>query len=160
MAVVKLRPSFKDYLWGGTKLKEKYQKETNLKIVAESWEISTHPDGESIIDSGVHCGLTLSKYIELRGKAILGSKAAKFEQFPLLVKLIDAKKDLSIQVHPDDEYGLKYENEFGKTEMWYILEAKPNAIIYYGLNQNIDKNDYYCYLVATVRLRKGLNLTS
>lgn len=141
MAVIKLKPSFKDYLWGGTKLKDKYQKDTNLKVVAESWEISTHPDGESIIDSGVHRGLTLSKYIELRGKAILGSKANKFEQFPLLVKLIDAKNDLSIQVHPDDEDGFKYENESGKTEMWYILEAKPNATIYYGLNQNIDKTE-------------------
>lgn len=142
MAVVKLKPSFKDYLWGGSKLKEEYYKETDLPIVAESWEISTHPDGESTIASGKYQGETFSNYIKIKGTKILGNKGEKYNDFPLLIKLIDAKKDLSIQVHPDDEYSYKHENQPGKTEMWVVLETEPHANILFGLNKDISQKEF------------------
>lgn len=142
MAIHQLKPSFKDYLWGGQKLKEDYGKDTDLNPLAESWEVSTHPDGPSYILGGEHDGLTLDDYIKEKGKEVLGERGSKFDRFPVLIKFIDALKDLSIQVHPDDEYGLKHENEYGKTEMWYILEANPGSKIYYGTNQEISKEDF------------------
>lgn len=142
MAIHQLKPSFKDYLWGGQKLKEDYGKDTDLNPLAESWEVSTHPDGPSYIVGGEYDGQTLEDYINAKGKEVLGKNGAKFDRFPVLIKFIDALKDLSIQVHPDDEYGLKHENEYGKTEMWYILEAAPSSKIYYGTNQEISKEDF------------------
>lgn len=142
MAVIKLSPAFKDYLWGGTRLKEIYQKQTDLEIVAESWEVSTHPDGPSYVVSGVDEGKTLTEYIKYYGTQILGTDAQDFNFFPILVKFIDAKKDLSIQVHPNDEYGLKHEGEYGKTEMWYIVEAEPDSAIYYGTKNRINRDDF------------------
>ena len=115
MALVRLLPAFKDYLWGGTKLKENYNKKTDLDIVAESWELSTHKDGQSIVDSGEYKGLTLSEYVEKLGKDALGTKGNAFEFFPILIKFIDAKGNLSIQVHPDNDYALRVEKEYGKT---------------------------------------------
>lgn len=137
MAVIKLSPAFKDYLWGGTKLKETYHKQTELEVVAESWEVSTHPDGASRVASGPDAGKTLAEYIKYYGTQILGERAQDFDFFPILVKFIDAKCDLSIQVHPNDEYGLEHEGEYGKTEMWYILEADPDAAIYYGTQTSL-----------------------
>lgn len=142
MAINKLTPSFKDYLWGGQKLKEDYGKDTNLNPLAESWEVSTHPDGPSYILDGDYDGLTLEEYLERKDKKPLGTNGQKFDRFPVLVKFIDALQELSIQVHPNDEYGLKYEEEYGKTEMWYILEAEPGAKIYYGTNEKITKNEF------------------
>ncbi|CAH2761163.1 class I mannose-6-phosphate isomerase [Erysipelothrix amsterdamensis] len=142
MAVIKLSPAFKDYLWGGTRLKEMYQKQTDLDIVAESWEVSTHPDGPSYVVSGVDEGKTLTEYIKYYGTQILGTHAQDFDFFPILVKFIDAKKDLSIQVHPNDDYGLKHEGEYGKTEMWYIVEAEPDSAIYYGTKNKISRDDF------------------
>lgn len=142
MAINKLTPSFKDYLWGGQKLKEDYGKKTDLKPLAESWEVSTHKDGPSYIQGGEYDGLTLEEYLERKDNQPLGKKGQKFDRFPVLVKFIDALQDLSIQVHPDDEYGLKHENEYGKTEMWYILEAEPGAKIYYGTKETITKDGF------------------
>lgn len=142
MSIHKLIPSFKDYLWGGQKLKTEYGKETGLKPLAESWEVSTHPDGPSYIETEEGTRLELEDYLKSKDGKPLGVKGQKFDRFPVLVKFIDALKDLSIQVHPDDEYGLKHENEYGKTEMWYILEAEPGSKIYYGTNQEISKEDF------------------
>lgn len=142
MNPVLLSPAFKDYLWGGTKLKTQFGKKCDLDIVAESWELSTHKDGQSIIASGDDKGLTLSEYISKHGDDILGSNAKNFEYFPILIKLIDAKQSLSIQVHPSDDYALKNEGEYGKTEMWYIVDAEPGASLYYGLNQTITKDEF------------------
>ena len=89
MALVRLLPAFKDYLWGGTKLKENYNKKTDLDIVAESWELSTHKDGQSIVDSGEYKGLTLSEYVEKLGKDALGTKGNAFEFFPIPQSEID-----------------------------------------------------------------------
>lgn len=142
MTINKLRPSFKDYLWGGQKLKEDYGKETDLKPLAESWEVSTHADGPSYILGGKYDGLTLEEYLKEKDNAPLGKRGQAFDRFPVLVKFIDALEELSIQVHPDDEYGLEHENEYGKTEMWYILEAESGAKIYYGTNEEITKEEF------------------
>ena len=138
---VKLLPAFKDYLWGGTKLKTEYNKKSNLDIVAESWELSEHKDGQSTVADGEYKGLTLSDYIDKIGKDKLGKNALKFDYFPLLIKFIDAKKDLSIQVHPNDEYALEHEGEYGKTEMWYIMECEEGAYLYYGFKHEISKDE-------------------
>ena len=141
MVPVRLLPAFKDYLWGGTKLKEWYNKKSDLDIVAESWELSCHKDGQSIVSGGEFDGKTLSEYIDAVGDEALGEKAERFDYFPILIKFIDAKGSLSIQVHPDDEYALRVEGEYGKTEMWYILEADDEAYLYYGFNRDVTKEE-------------------
>ncbi|MGM9948099.1 type I phosphomannose isomerase catalytic subunit [Floccifex sp.] len=142
MAIIKLNPAFKDYLWGGTKLKENFGKKTDLDIVAESWELSVHPDGPSIVASGQMAGKTFPEYLEKAGKAVWGTKGNAFENFPILIKFIDAKGSLSIQVHPDNEYAQRVEHEFGKTEMWYILDCEPGAFLYYGVNREVSKEEF------------------
>ena len=142
MAIVKLEPAFKDYLWGGTKLKEDFHKKTDLDIVAESWELSTHKDGQSTVVTGPYAGKKLGEYLEIRGKDALGTKGSAFEFFPILIKFIDAKGNLSIQVHPDNDYALRVEKEYGKTEMWYILDAEEGASLYYGTNKEITKEEF------------------
>ena len=127
----------KDYIWGGTKLREKYNKVSDADKLAESWELSCHQDGPSIIANGPAKGRTLEQYIEDEGREILGSKAQSFENFPIMIKLIDAKDNLSVQVHPDNEYALKNEGEYGKTEMWYIIDAEPGAELLYGVEKKI-----------------------
>lgn len=139
-APIKLTPVIKNYIWGGTKLIADFNKKAE-DIAAESWELSTHPDGESIVSTGIYAGCTLSEYIKRNGIECIGSNAAKFEFFPILIKLIDAKDNLSIQVHPDDEYALRVEKEYGKTEMWYIVDCDENSYIYYGLNRKISKEE-------------------
>lgn len=142
LSPVKLIPAFKDYLWGGTKLKEQYNKKSELEIVAESWEMSCHKDGQSIVATGEFEGKTLSQYVEALGNGVLGKKAESFDYFPLLIKFIDAKDNLSIQVHPADEYALRVEGEYGKTEMWYVLEAEEGAYLYYGFNRDITREEF------------------
>lgn len=142
MKPIKLLPAFKDYLWGGTKLKTDFGKKSDLDIVAESWELSTHKDGQSVVADGPDAGLTLSEYIDKHGEGILGSNSQKFDYFPILIKLIDAKDNLSIQVHPSDDYALKNEGEYGKTEMWYVLDANEGASLYYGFKSEITKDEF------------------
>ena len=117
-SIVKLEPAFKDYLWGGTKLRDIYNKKCDMDIVAESWELSAHPDGTSRIASGQFKGMLFTEYLEKIGVSALGAKYDPNREFPLLIKLIDAKQNLSVQVHPNDEYAMKHENGCGKTEMW------------------------------------------
>lgn len=136
--VHRLLPAYKDYLWGGHRLKEYYGKVTELSPLAESWELSAHPNGESrLADSGE----TLSSYLRKHPGA-LGEAAAKYDRFPILVKLIDAAENLSVQVHPDDSYALEHEGEWGKTEVWYIVEAAPDAFIYYGFREVISRAEF------------------
>ena len=137
MEVVKLRPYIKEIVWGGNTLRG-YGKVSDGKNIAECWELSLHKEGSSMIDSG-----------ELKGKALAdvltkedyGKNCEKFPFFPTLIKLIDADRELSVQVHPSDEYALKNENSFGKTEMWYILEAKKGAGIYLGFKRDTTKEE-------------------
>lgn len=131
----KFRPVYKDYIWGGRNL-EKLGKRLPESIVAESWEVSCHPDGASIIDNGEFGGTTLPQLINQYGQAILGNGLNEngIKKFPLLVKFIDANDDLSVQVHPDDNYANTHENgEYGKNEMWYIISAKPGAKLVYDV---------------------------
>lgn len=139
--IVKLKPALKDYLWGGNQLKEKYGIITDMDIVAEAWELSAHPDGESIVASGRHNGLSFGKYLKKVGKEVLGWKCAPLQNFPLLVKFIDARGNLSIQVHPDDDYALEKENQYGKNEMWYVVDSKPGAGLYVGFNRAVSKDE-------------------
>ncbi len=142
MKLEKLSPAFQGYLWGGTKLRDVYGKKCDLEKVAESWELSTHPAGESRIDGGEYDGLTLNQYFEKLGKGVLGKNAGAFERFPVLIKFIDAKDPLSIQVHPSDEYALRVEHEYGKTEMWYVMDCDPGAFLYFGVNRPVTKEEF------------------
>lgn len=137
------KPELKDYLWGGRKL-EKYGRYLPPKEnIAESWEISGHPDGLTLVENGVYAGKTLDDLIRLLGEGLVGTHnrwALERGKFPLLVKLIDAHQNLSVQVHPGDEYALAHEgNELGKTEMWVVLDAEPNAGIIYGLSKQTNR---------------------
>lgn len=136
---VKLQPAFKDYLWGGSRLKEVYRKKCEYDIVAESWELSAHADGQSTVVSGRHKGMLFGEYLEKIGRESLGWKCQALERFPILIKLIDANQSLSVQVHPNDEYALEVENEYGKNEMWYILDAEPEAYIYCGFREETSR---------------------
>lgn len=137
---MQLQPVYKDYLWGGNNLCKLYGKESNLPVTAESWEISCHKDGLSKVKNGVYKGQTLSEVLE-NHKEFVGTKGKKSNDFPVLVKLIDAGKDLSIQVHPSDENAIWEQGEAGKAEMWYIIKAEPHAFIYYGLKEKISKHE-------------------
>ncbi len=139
--IVKLDPAFKDYLWGGTKLRTVFGKKCDYDIIAESWELSAHPDGQSRIASGRHRGMLFNDYLSIIGKDALGWKCQAQERFPILIKFIDAKQSLSIQIHPDDEYALENENEYGKNEMWYVVDCEPDAYLYCGLSKDTDKED-------------------
>lgn len=142
MAVLKLTPAFKDYLWGGTRLRDDFQKDCDFDKIAESWELSCHKDGPSTIANGEFKGLTLSEYIDNAGKSVLGTDCEKFENFPILIKLIDAKDNLSVQVHPDNEYAQRVEGEYGKTEMWYIVDCDEGATLLYGFKDTITKDEF------------------
>lgn len=142
MSIVKLEPGYRDYIWGGHKLVDEFHKHYDGDVLAETWELSCYPDNPSKIASGEDKGLTLPEYIEKHGKNVLGKNCEKFKYFPVLIKLIDAKKPLSIQVHPDNEYALKNEGEYGKTEMWYIVDAEPNAFLYYGFKRELSKEEF------------------
>ena len=134
---LKLKATFKDYIWGGTKLKTKYGKKTDLFPVAESWELSCHKDGLSIVNGGEFDGETLAVVIE-KNPDILGTNC-KSKELPILIKLIDAADNLSVQVHPNDEQAKEWEGQNGKTEMWYVVEADADAKITYGVSEDIDK---------------------
>ena len=142
MAVFRLSPAFKDYLWGGTRLRDDYGKQCDFEKIAESWELSCHKDGQSVIADGEDKGLTLSQYIEKHGKGVLGNDCGRFESFPILIKLIDAKDNLSVQVHPNNEYAQRVEGEYGKTEMWYIVDCDEGAELLYGFKSEISKEEF------------------
>lgn len=141
MAILKLEPAFKEYIWGGDKLIRDYHKQYDGKTLAESWELSCHMDGSSRIAEGPFQGKTLQEYIEWEGKRILGSHCAAFDNFPVLIKFIDAREDLSIQVHPSDEYALNEEGQYGKTEMWYVVDCAQDAYLYYGFSREISREE-------------------
>lgn len=133
-----LSPSGKDYLWGGRRLKDDFSKNIDMEPLAETWECSTHPDGPSFVASGLFDGMTLAQVLKEHPE-FLGSNSSFQGELPILIKFIDAKKDLSVQVHPNDAYAREHENgQLGKTEMWYVLDAAPGASLVYGLNHDSD----------------------
>ncbi|MFV0255242.1 MAG: type I phosphomannose isomerase catalytic subunit [Erysipelotrichaceae bacterium] len=163
MEMIKLQPTCKDYLWGGVRLKEEYNVKTPLDIVAEAWQLSAHKDGPALIANGKYQGKNFIEYLQIQGKECWGSKLQKYDNFPILIKFIDAKQALSIQVHPNDEYALKHEGEYGKNEMWYIVDCDEDSYIYFGVNKKITKTEYQQHLKAgtileilnKVKVKKG-----
>lgn len=163
MSILKLKASCKDYLWGGHRLADEYGKEYDGEVLAETWELSCHSDGPSLIANGPYAGKTLQEYIDGEGKEVLGTHCRRFKEFPILIKFIDAKQNLSIQVHPDNRYALKNEGQYGKTEMWYVMDAGENAFLYYGFKKEISreefedriKNDKLLEVLNAVPVQKG-----
>lgn len=135
--LIKLKPAFKDYLWGGTKLRDVYGMDCDYDIIAEAWMMSAHPAGQSILDSGEYKGMRFGDYLRGAGKEALGWKCSPLQNFPLLVKFIDARDNLSVQVHPNDDYALWRENDYGKNEMWYVMAAEEGAGLYVGFNRDV-----------------------
>ena len=132
-----LRPSGKDYLWGGRRLKDEFCKDLPLAPLAETWECSTHPAGASFICGGPWDGWTLAQVLK-EHPDFLGTRHEGETELPILIKFIDAKENLSVQVHPDDAYAAAHENgQRGKTELWYVLDAAKDAHLVYGLNREV-----------------------
>lgn len=163
MNIVKLDPAFKDNLWGGTKLRTVFGKKCDYDIIAESWELSAHPDGQSRISQGHYTGMLFNEYIAQLGKDALGWKCQALDRFPILIKFIDAKQPLSVQIHPDDEYALEIEGEYGKNEVWYIVDCEPEASLYCGLAKESTKeeikeriaNNTITEILNEVKVKKG-----
>lgn len=128
-----LTPSLKDFIWGGDRLPKEYGYETDLPRVAEAWVLSCHPAGSSVVQNGPYAGWTLPAVLEDWGET---------GEFPLLIKLIDARDRLSVQVHPDDAYARRVEGEQGKTEMWYVLDCEPGAQLLYGVNRELTRAEF------------------
>lgn len=142
MPVLKLKPSCKDYLWGGRRLAEEYGIQYDRDILAEAWVLSCHPDGPSAIVNGPNAGKTLAQYIQDNGSRVLGAHCCRFRDFPILVKFIDAAQNLSVQVHPGNRYALAQEHQYGKTEMWYVMDAAPNSFLYYGFKREVSREEF------------------
>lgn len=142
-----LKPAGKDYLWGGSRLNDDFSKNVPMDPLAETWECSTHPDGPSEVNSGKYKGQLLidvlhqhPEFLGTHPRSVLRACNLRDDELPILIKFIDAKQDLSIQVHPDDEYAFDHENgQLGKTEMWYVLDASKDARLIYGTQHDMDK---------------------
>jgi mannose-6-phosphate isomerase len=136
-------PVLRDYLWGGRRLETLFGRRLPPGIIAESWEISGHPSGSTVAEAGYWQGQPLPAIQEALGERLVGARggwALARRKFPLLIKLLDARQDLSVQVHPDDAYALAHENgELGKTEMWYVLHADEGTELIRGLQPGVDR---------------------
>lgn len=142
-----LRPALKTALWGGTRLNDDFHLGLYEPMLAEAWVCSTHPDGQSTAE-GIPFADVLSKHPEWLGTHVLQTTKGK-PDLPILIKLIDAGTDLSIQVHPDDDYALKNESQLGKTEMWYVLSAKKDAKLVYGFSRDTNGKE------VRARIKRG-----
>ncbi len=136
MEILKLKPAVKDYIWGGTRLKEEFSVESELTRVAESWVLSCHPNGACVVQNGEFQGSTLHQVVH-ENPEFVGTHAGDYKDFPILVKLIDAHDDLSVQVHPDDDYAGEVENSSGKTEMWYVVDCEEGASLICGFSEEL-----------------------
>ena len=141
-------PILKDRIWGGTKLKTYLNKPIVSETTGESWEISTVPGDISVVATGVLKGKNINEIIDLYPEEILGkSVISRFgKQFPLLFKFIDAKEDLSIQLHPNDALARERHNSFGKTEMWYVMQADESARLVVGFKKDSNQQEYLAHL--------------
>lgn len=138
-------PVYFEKVWGDRRLESFMHRQLPPEMaVGESWEVSDHPHGRSVIANGPDCGKTLHEVMERNPAALLGARviAQHDTVFPLLVKFIDAGEELSVQVHPSDAYAAEHEGEMGKTEMWYVLHADPDACLIVGLNNNVTRDDF------------------
>lgn len=128
--IILLKPAFQEKIWGGKKLQEEFGYDIPSDQTGECWAISAHKHGPAIVENGPYTGMTLTE-LWASEPQLFGNHGAE-EIFPLLTKILDAKIDLSVQVHPDDAYAMKHEGELGKTECWYILAADPGSYLIYG----------------------------
>ena len=144
MYPLKFQPILKERIWGGTKLKTLFNKPITTDITGESWEVSAVKGDISVVANGKFTGQSLQELIEQYPNELLGKHVHKAfgTDFPILIKFIDAREDLSIQVHPNDELAKKRHNSFGKTEMWYVLQADPDAHLIVGFNKEVTKAQY------------------
>ena len=133
------RPVYQGYLWGGSRIAETYGRDVPFPVVAESWEISAHPDGAGVVDNGPLAGRLLSELVAEYGEALLGEGRA-LEVFPLLIKVLDARECLSVQVHPNDDDAMRHGGQ-PKTEMWYILDADDDAGVYAGFCRDVTREE-------------------
>ena len=136
---LRLKPCLRSYLWGGTRLREEYHK-TGAGIIAESWELSVRSDGPTLIDSGAHCGESLADILCAAPAGMAGTRCG-VAPFPLLIKLIDAQKDLSVQVHPSDASACREKGEQGKTEMWYVVDCEPESTLFLGFSRAVTPDE-------------------
>ncbi len=155
MAILKLKPACKDYLWGGHKIREKYHIESDAEPFAEAWILSANEKGPSIIENGEYAGMSFREYCETHPEAVglnpvitgefrgvSGESGVTTERFPVLIKFLDAKQSLSLQVHPDDNTAHLLNRDAGKTEFIYILEAEEGAELIYGLEKEISFREW------------------
>ena len=157
MEPIFFNPDFKERVWGGEKLSTVLNKAIPYKHTGESWEVACHKNGQSVVRFGKYTGLTFEELLLQEGEAIIGKPFKKGDKFPLLIKFIDAKEKLSVQVHPDDDYARKNENgEYGKSEAWYVIQADVGATLIAGLKEGTDKTIFENKL-ATNQLEDVLN---
>lgn len=139
-------PVLKDYIWGGRNLETRLNRQLPEGIIAESWEIAAHKDGTTSISNGPLAGTPLTQLLETFGLDLIGERskwALERDKFPLLIKLLDANRNLSVQVHPRDEYALEHEgNELGKTEMWVVLHADQDAEVILGVKEGTTADSF------------------
>lgn len=162
MKPFKLCPVLKDYIWGGTKLSKEWGKASSAKPIAESWELSMYPKNESLCFDGKSL-----KDLYVDNIDVFGDKVLDYQFFPMLIKILDAASDLSIQVHPDDSYALQREEQYGKIETWYILDAEPNSHLLVGFKEDTTRKDFeeavsngtVANLLNKVEVRAGDSLT-
>lgn len=159
---MKMQPICKDYLWGGERLKS-FNKKSEQSIIAESWEISCNEAGLTKIENGIYGGRLLKDVVEISKEDFLGQNCKNINKFPLIIKFIDATKDLSVQVHPSETTADEMNNEFSKNEFWYIIDCEPDSFIYLGFNKDISKEEFtrslryktVCKLLNKVNIKKG-----
>lgn len=143
MEPIFFKPVYKKVIWGGKRISEVFKRDISADDIGESWEFSAHKNGLSIIENGEFKGINLLDMfndIDQRQR-IFGKNCINLERFPILIKFIDADKNLSIQVHPDNEYAAKYENDSGKSEVWYVMECKEGAKLIYGFKDNVNQDN-------------------
>ena len=154
---MKIKPVYKEPIWGGSKMKEYFSKDIPSGHTGESWELACHENGMSIIENGPYMGKSLYEIIKSDPEGMMGKNFKKEDKFPILIKILDAKDNLSVQVHPSDDYASIHENgELGKTEMWYVADAEIDSKLVYGLKEGITKEEFI-KAVEDDEIEKSLN---
>lgn len=151
---LKLAAALKEYIWGGRRLIDEFHKKTDMENIAESWELASRREGESVILNGRYKDLTMSEYVKKIGKNALGKRAERFSSFPLMVKLLDAKETLSVQVHPSNEEAKHLPNAEGKTELWYIIDSAPDSKLLYGVKEPMTNAEFAEHIKNNTLLEK------
>ncbi len=144
---LKLSPVAKAAIWGGERLRRDWGKRSDLPVVAETWELTVRKKENNLVCNGKHAGKTLAEVLTLWGSSAIGT-AHTGDRFPLLIKFIDANDRLSVQVHPDDAYAAAFENDLGKTEMWYVVEADEGSELMMGLLPGVTTAQFSAAIAA------------